>query len=284
MKLGDALENVRVKKPLIHNIVNGVSIHDCANVTLAIGASPIMADDPEEAREVTGACAGLVLNLGMPTERKVDSMLLSGKMANELGLPVVLDPVGVGVSSFRRRIVQKLMREIRFSVIRGNASEIKTIARLCDLTGAKGEVILEKGVDVSERDALFEKDFADAARMAMTLSKKLGALVVISGEQDVVANGEMAFRVENGSLMMRGVTGMGCQLSSMVGAFLAANPGEELTATIAAVTAMGVCGEIGEKSLKEGEGLGTYRIRVHDAISLLNGRQLEEQARYQRID
>lgn len=282
MRLGDALENVRAQKPLIHNIVNGVSIHDCANVTLAIGASPIMADDPGEAREVTSACAGLVLNLGMPTERKVESMRLAGKAANELGLPVVLDPVGIGVSSFRRGIVRELLQEIHFTVIRGNASEIRTMASLCGLAGDEEE-IAEKGVDVSECDAMLGQEFAHAASLAALLSAKLGAVVVISGERDVVASAERAYCVENGSRLMRGVTGMGCQLSSMVGAFLAANPGEELLATLAAVTAMGGCGEIGEKSLKEGEGLGTYRIRVHDAISLLDGKTLEGLARVQRI-
>ena len=122
------LENVRRNMHLIHNITNYVTVNDVANVLLACGASPIMSDDKEEVEEITSICKGLNINIGTLNHRTIPSMLLAGKKANELSHPVVLDPVGAGASSLRTETALRLIREIRFDVIRGNISEIKSLA------------------------------------------------------------------------------------------------------------------------------------------------------------
>ena len=126
--LKTAFENLRSRSPLIHNITNYVTVNDCANMVLACGASPIMADDAAEVEEITAICGGLNINIGTLNSRTVTSMLLAGKKANQLGHPVVLDPVGAGASHLRTDTAFRLLREVQFTVIRGNISEIKTLA------------------------------------------------------------------------------------------------------------------------------------------------------------
>ena len=121
-------ENVRKLSPVVHNITNYVTVNDCANILLACGASPIMADEPLEAADITSICSGLNINIGTLNERTIKSMFISGKKANELNIPVLLDPVGAGASALRTDTAVKLLNEVKFSVIRGNASEIKTLA------------------------------------------------------------------------------------------------------------------------------------------------------------
>ena len=122
--LGEMLQNVRENRPLVHCITNYVTANDCANLLLACGGSAIMADEMEEAEEVTSLCGGLVLNLGTPNPRKVEAMLRAGREANRMGRPVVFDPVGVGCSAFRREAGSRILEQVQLSVIRGNASEI----------------------------------------------------------------------------------------------------------------------------------------------------------------
>ena len=138
-----AIQKVRLNAPLIHHITNYVTVNDCANITLAIGASPIMADDAQEVLEITTMSNALVLNIGTLNERTIVSMLLAGKKANELGIPIILDPVGAGASRFRNETVKKLLNDIHFSVIRGNISE------MCFLAGLKSST---KSVDASLED------------------------------------------------------------------------------------------------------------------------------------
>lgn len=122
------LENVRNSVPLIHNITNYVTVNDVANVLLACGASPIMADDEGEVEEITAICSGLNINIGTLNSRTIPSMLKAGKAAQALNHPVVLDPVGAGASALRTETARRLIREIRFTIVRGNMSEIKTLA------------------------------------------------------------------------------------------------------------------------------------------------------------
>ena len=145
------LENVRCMAPLIHNITNYVTANDVANVLLACGASPIMADEEAEVEEITAHCQGLNLNLGTLHQKKIPAMVKAGKMANNLGHVVVLDPVGVGASSFRKQTVEQLLKEVQFDAIRGNISEIKTLASL----NSSG-----KGVDADNTDTVTEDNLA----------------------------------------------------------------------------------------------------------------------------
>ena len=248
----------------MHCITNYVTANDCANLLLACGASPIMADDPEEAEEITAGCASLVLNLGTPNPRKLEAMRLAGREANRLHHPVVFDPVGAGASAFRRDAARQLLDEVRFSVIRGNVSEIEALVRF-------GEA--HPGVDADVLDA----DIAAAVK----LSRMSGAAVAMTGSTDIVTDGRTVYRVLNGHPMMRSVTGAGCMLSALTGAFAAASPEDPLTAALAAVCAMGVCGERAHARLRDGDGNAAFRNYIIDAMYDLDPEGLEREARYE---
>ena len=290
-------ENVRKKSPLIHTITNYVTANDCANMLLACGASPIMADDVEEAVEITGLCHGLTINLGTLNQNKISSMLSAGKRANELGHPVILDPVGIGASKLRTETALRLIKEVSFSVIRANISEMKVL-----ISGIKNEEKTSnegstkdgktsnegsmeggktRGVDADIFDQITEENLAEAVLFAQAAARKLGAVVAISGAIDIVADQEKAYCIRNGHPMMRLVTGTGCQLSALTAAFAAANPNMPLEAAAAAVCAMGVCGEIGCRRLSEMDGNASYRNYIIDAMYHLTPERLEKEARYE---
>lgn len=266
------LENVRKTCPLIHNITNYVTVNDCANMVLACGASPIMADDKDEVEDITAVCAGLNINIGTLNSRTVASMLLAGKRANQLGHPVVLDPVGAGASKLRTETAMRLVNEIRFSVIRGNISEIKTLASGSGTT---------KGVDADVADSVTEETLEDVVAFAKTFAEKTGAVIAITGAIDIVADGKKAYCIRNGHPMMSSVTGTGCQLSAMTAAFVTANPLHPLEAAAAAVSAMGLAGEIAHGRLSKQDGSATYRNYIIDAIYNMTPEVLEKGANYE---
>ncbi len=269
--LGKMLENVRAKCPLIHNITNYVTVNDCANIVLACGASPIMADDRYEVAEITSVCAGLNINIGTLNSRTIDSMLIAGRKANELGHPVVLDPVGAGASTLRTQTARTLLK-LKLSVIRGNISEIKTLASGSGTT---------KGVDADVADKVTEENLDDAVSFAKAFAKRTGAVIAITGAIDIVADADRAFCIRNGSAMMSSITGTGCQLSAMTAAFVTANPENTLEAAAAAVCAMGLAGEIAHSRLSPLDGNSSYRNYIIDAIYNLTPEQLEEGAKYE---
>ncbi len=269
--LEEMLENVKKTAPLIHNITNYVTVNDCANILLACGGSPIMSDDIDEVEEITSICGGLNINIGTLNQRTIPSMLAAGKKANSLGHPVVLDPVGAGASLLRTRTALKLLDEINFAVIRGNVSEIKALARGSGTT---------KGVDADASEQITKENTEQMTAFAKEFSQKTGAVIVITGATDIVADKNKAFRIYNGHKDMSRVTGTGCQLSAMIAAYVTANPGDTLTAAAAAVCAMGLCGEIAKKRTRESDGNATYRNYIIDAVYNLTPEQLEKEARY----
>lgn len=266
------LENVRKTCPLIHNITNYVTVNDCANILIACGASPIMADDKEEVADITTICSGLNLNIGTLNSRTMESMLIAGKRANELHHPVVLDPVGAGASKFRTQTAVTLLNEVKFTVIRGNVSEIKTLA-----TGAG----TTKGVDADIADQVTEENLNEMVSFAKSFAEKTGAVIAITGAIDLVADSRTAYCIRNGHPMMSSITGTGCQLSSMTAAFVTANPNAPLEAAAAAVCAMGLCGEMAYQRLSSLDGNATYRNYVIDAVYHLTSAQLKEGAKYE---
>ena len=255
--------NVRTKSPLIHNITNYVTVNDCANMVLACGASPIMADDAAEVEDITTICGGLNINIGTLNSRTIESMLKAGKKANALGHPVVLDPVGAGASALRTETAYRLLDEVRFTVIRGNISEVKTLASGAGTT---------KGVDADVADRVTEENLDGAVAFAKAFAAKTGA---------VVADGAKAYCIRNGHPMMSAITGTGCQLSALTAAFITANPGQPLEAAAAAVCAMGLAGEIAHARLTPLDGNATYRNYIIDAIYNMTPAQLEEGAKYE---
>ena len=272
--LKECLENVRRMAPLIHNITNYVTINDVANVLLACGASPIMSDEAEDAAQITSICAGLNINLGQLHKTGVEGMLRAGKRANELGHPVLLDPVGVGVCDFRRETALMLLREIRFTAIRGNASEVRALAEGRRTAG---------GVDADEADAVTGNGVERDAAFLKALSEQTGCVVVMTGAMDLIADKKRCFLVRNGRPEMSRVTGTGCQLSGMMCAYLAANPEHPLEAAVSAVCAMGLAGELAWSRMREDEGNAAYRNRIIDAIYLMSGEELEQGGRMELL-
>lgn len=270
--LKDCLQNVREKCPLIHNITNYVTVNDCANILLGCGARPIMADDQGEVEEITAICGGLNMNMGTLNSRTISSMHLAGKKANALHHPVVLDPVGVGASTLRTDTACALLDQVKFTVIRGNISEIKTLALGHGTT---------RGVDADVADQVTEENFLKAVDFAKAFALKTGAVIAITGAIDIVTDGEKAYCIRNGHPMMSTVTGTGCQLSALTAAFVTANAENVLEAVAAAVCAMGICGEIAYKRLSPMDGNASYRNYILDAICHLDGETLEKRADYQ---
>lgn len=266
------LDNVRTQAPLIHNITNYVTVNDCANILLACGGSPIMADDPKDAEEITALCGGLNINIGTLNQRTIPAMLAAGKRSNERGHPVLLDPVGAGASALRTQTANQLMEEVKLSVIRGNISEIKTLALGAGTT---------KGVDADIADTVSEETLAQAVKFAKTFAGKTKAIIAITGAIDIIADSQIAFAVRNGHPMMSRITGSGCMLSAMMTAYLTANPEDPLKACLAATCAMGLCGEKAFDRLTGHEGNATFRNYLIDEIYHLDGETLERGADYE---
>lgn len=270
--LGTCIENVRKGVPLVHNITNYVTVNDVANILLACGGSPIMSDEPEDVEDITAICGGLNINIGTLNQRSIEGMFRAGKKANELDHVVLLDPVGAGASALRTNTAVELMEKIRFTVIRGNISEIKTLALGSGTT---------KGVDADVADAVTEENLDNAVKFVKDFAAKSGAIVTVTGAIDLVSDGKSCYVIRNGRPEMGRITGTGCQLSGMMTAFVVANPDNRLEAAAAAVCAMGLAGEIGWSHMAEGDGNSTYRNRIIDAIYNMDGETLNGGARYE---
>ena len=272
MELGACLDRVRERRPLIHCITNYVTANDVANLLLAFGASPIMADEPEEVEEITARCAGLCLNLGTPSRRTIPSLMRAGVKAGELGRPVVLDPVGVGASALRLRTAQELMARVTFTVLRGNVSELRALAGGQEHT---------RGVDAGGADAVTEAELERGVAFAKGTARRTGTVVAVTGAIDLVSDGEQCVVIRNGRPEMGLVTGTGCQLSALTAACLAASPERPLEAAAAAVCAMGVAGELAWARMSPQDGNATYRDRIIDAVCRMDGAALEKGANYE---
>ena len=261
------LNKVREKKPLVHHITNYVTVNDCANITLAIGASPVMADAIGEAADIAAIAGAVVLNMGTLNERTIPSMIAAGISANAKGIPVIFDPVGAGASKLRNETAANLIREVKLSVIRGNISEIKFIAGISSQT---------KGVDASDNDIATAEN---AGQTAKVLAQKLGCVVVISGAVDIISDGKKTIFAENGHPMLGNLTGTGCMCSSLIGSFCGAAPQEPLAAAATAMLCMGIAGELAyENSGRRGN--GSFRITLHDAVSRMDEALFEKRAKY----
>ncbi len=270
--IGKYLANVRNTTPLIHNITNYVTVNDVANVLLACGGSPIMSDEPDDVTDITSICNGLNINIGTLNKRSIEAMHIAGKVSTELGHKLLLDPVGAGASALRTQTALDLISELSFDVIRGNISEIKTLALGSGTT---------KGVDADVADAVTEENLEQAIAFTKAYAKESGSVIAITGAIDLVSDGEKCYVIRNGRKEMGLITGTGCQLSGMMTAFIAANPDDVCGAAAAAVCTMGLAGEIGYENMQAGDGNSTYRNRIIDAIYNMTPEKLEEGAKYE---
>lgn len=254
------------KSPLIHCITNYVTINQCANILLACGASPIMADCALETADITAHSDGLVLNLGMLNAEKLDAMLLSAEAAAKKHIPVVLDPVGAGVSEFRRNAAKQLLDTGAITAIRGNFSEISAVC---------GIMAGEKGVDSG--DAISE----DISReTVISANRKTGAVIVMTGETDYISDGKTVFAEKCGIPQMKKITGTGCMLTSLVCAALAVSRENPAEVCALAVRTFGKCGEDAFR-LAEKNGLGTASAATYliDNIS----KYAERSSRFEKL-
>lgn len=256
------LTKLRGKKPLVHHITNIVTVNECANATLAMGGLPVMAHAPEEVEEMSAASQALVLNIGTLTKEQVASMIKAGKAANRAGIPVVLDPVGAGATFLRTESSKRIMDQVSVAVVKGNSAEISTLA------GSKGEI---RGVEAVG-------DSSGVLSNAAKLAREYSNIVVVSGVTDLVTDGRRAGYVENGHQMMGTITGTGCMLASVLACF-AAIENEYFQASLAALTAFGLAGEL-TAARPDVKGPGSFKAGFIDEIYHLTEEKMRIGPRY----
>ena len=242
------LKNIREKKPLVHNITNYVVMNYTANALLACGASPVMAHAAEEVEEMVSFAGALVLNIGTLSLPWIDAMLKAGKKANALRVPVILDPVGSGATILRTNTAKRLIEELSISVIRGNASEIFSLAGEKSASRTRGV------------DSVHTVD--QVAETAVTLAGELQTTLAITGVVDLITDGQRTLRVMNGHEMMSHVTGTGCTATAIIGAFLAVDSDP----VSAAATGLSYFGLAGEQAAARASGPGSFQIALLDAL------------------
>ncbi len=248
--LAPLLSRIREQRPLVHHITNMVVMNDTANITLAIGAAPVMAHALEEVEEMVSLANVLLLNIGTLTPEQIEAMLRAGRRANERGIPIVLDPVGAGATTLRTQSALRLLRELKIASIRGNASEVGT------LVGVAAETRGVDSISLSE----------DREMVASRAAREFGCSVAITGVRDVIADGERVAYVDNGHPLLATITGSGCMATTLVAAFLAVEPDAWL-ATTAGLVAMGLAGEL---AAPRAGGPGTFRSHLLDAVAALD--------------
>jgi hydroxyethylthiazole kinase len=249
MKAEEALRKVAEEKPLVHHLTNYVTVNLVANVTLCTGALPVMAHAREEVGEMVGLASALVVNIGTLDPTFVEAVLFAGRRANERGIPVVLDPVGAGATSFRTKTAERLLSELSIAAVCGNAGEVATLA------GLAAEV---RGV---------ESVAGDAREAAARAAGSLGVIVAATGETDYVSDGEHTLAVSNGLPLMGRVVGSGCASTAVVGCFAAVSGGEAETVA----HALAYFGRAGEVASGKSDGPGTFEPRFLDALAQLAG-------------
>ncbi|WP_175413142.1 hydroxyethylthiazole kinase [Clostridium sp. AWRP] len=243
--------NVKIKKPLIHYITNPISINDCANAMLAIGAKPIMAEHPLEVSEITSASNALGVNLGNITDVRMKSMLISGKTAFKERIPQVIDLVGVGCSKLRFNYAKKFISQCHPDVIKGNLSEIRAIC------GIESNA---KGIDAGECDRITDDNFDENIEIVKKLSLRTNSVIAATGAVDVITNGSQTYLIKNGCEMLSMVTGTGCMVTALIASYISSL--DIFGGTILAVSLMGICGELSQHTT----GIGSFRTDLIDNL------------------
>lgn len=252
-ELGEWLGKLRKERPLVHNITNTVVTNFTANGLLALGASPVMAYAREEVADMAKVAGALVLNIGTLTAEVVEACIIAGKAANEAGVPVLLDPVGAGATRYRTDSALRILREVKVAIVRGNAAEIAHLA---------GEERAIKGVDAVDGSG------EASVELAVRAADKLGIVAAVTGREDVVTDGRKGFIVAGGDELLTRVTGSGCLLTSVMGAF-AAVESDPLRAGAAALAWYGAAGEIAA-SAAGSRGPGSFQVALLDALAGLS--------------
>jgi hydroxyethylthiazole kinase len=257
---GESLRRIREQKPLVHQITNYVVMNETANATLALGALPVMAHAPQEVEEMASAAGALVLNIGTLSDHWIEAMLLAGAAANRAGVPVVLDPVGAGATSYRTDTARTLLAELEVAVLRGNAAEVATLA------GREAEI---RGVEAIGTSG-------SPAELAAAAARALGCVASVTGPVDHVSDGERGYAIANGHELLGMVSGTGCMSTAITGCFLAVRPEAPLEAAAEALVVFGVAGE---DAADHANGPGTFHAALYDALYLLDPETLDARAK-----
>jgi hydroxyethylthiazole kinase len=253
------LEKVRTDRPLVHNITNHVVMNLTANALLATGASPVMAHAIEEVEDMASIASALVLNIGTLSPRWVEAMLLAGRKATTRGIPVVLDPVGAGATPYRTRTSLAILDEVRVTVLRGNASEVRACAGMAGTT---------RGVDSSST-------VSEAEQAARDIAASRSLTAAVTGPEDVVTDGRTTLVVRNGHPLLGSVTGMGCTATALIGAFAACGTDPVLSTA----SALAFFGLAGERAAEEARGPGSFQVALMDSLSAISPAVLSRKAR-----
>jgi hydroxyethylthiazole kinase len=260
----ELLAKLRQARPLVHHITNFVVMNDTANVTLHIGALPVMAHAREEVAEMVALAGALVLNPGTLAPDWVEAMLVAGRKANELGVPIVLDPVGAGATTLRTESNLRLLNELDIAILRGNLGEVSVLA------GLGGEV---KGVESISAGA-------GAEQVAQAMAQQRGLTVAITGQRDIISDGQRTVGVDNGHLWLTTITGSGCSATTMVAAFAAVEPDPVLAAT-AGLVCYGLAAELAAEVAK---GPASFKVALFDALYNLTPEQVRSGAKVQWLE
>ncbi|PAV08131.1 hydroxyethylthiazole kinase [Methanosphaera cuniculi] len=259
-EISENLKQIKEKSPLIHCITNVVTVRDCANTLLAIGASPIMANEPDEASDITSIANSLVINIGTLTKEQIKTMQKSAKTAKDNNIPIILDPVGIGVSEIRNQTSIDIIKEVKPTIIRGNLSEIKAVAMLY---GILDECNKAKGVDVAETDIISPETLKSNSILIKKIAEKLDTTIAVSGPIDIISDGNDVYTIDNGDQMLSKITGAGCMLTSIMGGYAAIT--NSLDAAICATLTMDIAGEIAAKqTIANNQGTGSFGIYLMD--------------------
>ncbi|PWW08608.1 hydroxyethylthiazole kinase [Paenibacillus cellulosilyticus] len=261
----DLLGKVRAANPLVTSMTNVVVTNFTANGLLALGASPLMAYAKEEVADIARISGALVLNIGTLNETDVAAMKIAGASANEHGVPVVFDPVGAGATAYRTSVSQQFMSEMNVSILRGNAAEVANVV---------GQAWQIKGVDAGAGDG-------NIVELAQTAARQLNTVAVVTGPDDVVSDGTDTYVAHNGDVILTRVTGTGCLLTSVIGAFAAVEP-NPARAAAAALVVYGVAAEIAASKTKD-QGPGSFQIEFLNQLALVSGEDIERLGRIEKL-
>ena len=257
------VDKVKEMNPLVLHYTNEVTINDCANVTLAIGASPLMSYSLEEIEEIVSIASAVVINIGTMNSSNLELFIKAGRACNKYNKSVILDPVGVFATKTRSEFTNRLLNEVKFDVIKGNTAEIKYIGGF-DVNG--------KGVDSFD-------DEENIDEIIKVIAQKLDTIIVATGKVDTVSNGEKIIKIKNGTIKLKSITGTGCMTASLIGSFMGACE-NKFEAAIMGVLSMSISGEIANK---ENLSIGSYRVKLMDSIYELNKKTYEEYAKVEII-
>lgn len=259
----DICKTVKQNQPLIHCITNPISINQCANGILAVGARPMMAEHPKEVAEITRTAQALMLNLGNITDARMESMLSSAQTAKERNIPLLLDAVGIACSSLRREYVNDLLNTAMPTVIKGNYSEIQALYR--DSYRSSG-VDADSGLDIQTID-----------HAAISLAQNLGTIILASGKVDIVTDGNRLYHIRNGTPMLSQITGTGCLQGALCASYLSAK--KSIEAAITGCAVLGISGELAQTD----RGTGTFLCSLMDKLSTLTDTEIEEHLKWEEI-